>query len=32
MNIGMKLMIGSDSWTPNRPAPQPFWNTATITP
>ena len=32
MNIGMKLTMGSDSCTPNRLAPHPFWKTATITP
>ncbi len=32
MNMGMKLMIGSDPCTPSRLAPTPFWNTSTTTP
>ena len=30
--IGMNETIGTVSSTPNRPLPQPHWNTATITP
>src|SRR3954453_24064838 len=32
ISIGASGMIGTDSWTPIRPAPQPHWQTATTTP
>src|SRR3954468_16044317 len=32
ISIGASGMIGTDSWTPIRLAPQPHWKTATTTP
>ena len=32
MIIGRNGLIGTDSWSPTRPLPQPHWNTATTAP